>query len=130
MTQHTIQNINTQIKNYFDWLCEKTEISKVRGRHIYEISLPFIGLYNDNIMLYVIVKQGKLFITDAGDVMSELSTQAKRVIAINKILSNHGITINKDEELQIEVGNGRFNQCFHSMLETILEIENIANFAD
>jgi len=127
--------INNSITEYYKWLRDSTLIEKNEETGWYAITTPFIGLFNDNIEIYVKLNDGKLLLSDDGQTLSNLKlvgssiTQSpKRKEWLDMILLNYGVTLNNGE-LQAEGNEKDFNQKKHNLLCAISEISDMAMLA-
>ena len=127
--------INNSIQEYYNWLKEKTIVTKDERTGWSTISTPFIGLFNDNIEIYAKMDNGKILLSDDGLTLSNLELagstvmrSAKRKEWLEMILLNYGVLLT-DKELQI-VGNEKdFPQKKHNLICAISEISDMAMMA-
>lgn len=64
--------IDNSIKEYYNWLREKTVVTKDEQSGWIAITTPFFGLFNDNIEIYAKLDNGKLILSDDGMTLSNL----------------------------------------------------------
>jgi len=127
--------INNCVSEYYNWLRDKTQISKNAETDWYTITTPFIGLFNDNIEIYIKSNNDKIVLSDDGLTLSNLELTGSSVLRSNKrkewldmILLNYGVTLNNNE-LQIEGAREDFNQKKHNLLCAISEISDMSMLA-
>ena len=127
--------IDNCIQEYYNWLRDKTAVSKDQETGWHTISTPFIGMFNDIIEVYVKMEEGKVFLSDDGITLSNLELSGAPVIHSQKrkewlemVLLNYGIT-RKDNELQTVGTEKDFNQKKHNLICAVLEISDMAMMA-
>jgi hypothetical protein len=127
--------INNSIVEYYGWLRDKTQISKNEQTGWYAITTPFLGLFNDNIEIYVKLNNGRILLSDDGRTLSNLRltgssfTQSpKRKEWLDMILLNYGIVLSNNE-LQAESCEKDFVQKKHNLLCAISEVSDMAMLA-
>lgn len=127
--------IDDSINDYFNWLLKKTFITKDEETKWCSITTPFIGLFNDNIEIYVKKDNDKLIFSDDGITLSNLELigapimrSPKRKEWLEMILLNYGISI-YENELQVIGTEKDFNQKKHDLICAISEISDMAMMA-
>ena len=127
--------IDTSIKEYYDWLKDQTNVQKNKHTDWVTITTPFIGLYNDNIEVYVKQKNGKIYLSDDGITVSNLELSGtsitrspKRKEWLDMILLNYGVTL-QGNELQTEGTEKNFHQKKHNLICAISEVSDMAMIA-
>lgn len=127
--------IDNSIKEYYNWLHEKTIVTKDEQTGWNSITTPFVGLFNDNIEIYAKLDNGKLILSDDGITLANLELAGASVLRSPKrkewlemIFLNYGITIN-DNELQVIGTEKDFNQKKHNLICAISEISDMAMMA-
>lgn len=128
--------IDKSIDQYYNWLREKTVITKDEQTNWNTITTPFIGLFNDNIEIYAkLENDGKLILSDDGNTLSNLdlvgssvTRSAKRKEWLDMIFLNYGVSLDGDE-LQIIGAEKDFNQIKHNLISAISEISDMAMMA-
>mgnify|MGYP006426632181 CR=1 FL=1 len=96
--------INTLMNDYYSFLKEKTLVSTSNSSDWFEISTPFIGLFNDTVDLYAKKEGDKIILSDDGNTLRdlelsglEISRSPKRKEILDRILINYGVHINNGE---------------------------------
>ncbi|NLX65403.1 MAG: DUF1828 domain-containing protein [Bacteroidales bacterium] len=127
--------IDNSIKEYYDWLRDKTIVSKDEQTGWSSITTPFLGLFNDNIEIYAKLENGKLILSDDGVTLANLELAGASVLRSPKrkewlemIFLNYGIAIN-DKELQVIGTEKDFHQKKHNLICAISEISDMAMMA-
>ena len=127
--------IDSSIHDYYNWLRDKTVITKDERTGWNVITTPFIGLFNDKIEIYAKMENGTITLSDDSMTLSNLELSGSTVLRSPKrkewlemILLNYGINLNNNE-LQ-SVGNEKdFNQKKHNLICAISEISDMAMMA-
>ncbi|OAV71459.1 hypothetical protein Barb6_01413 [Bacteroidales bacterium Barb6] len=124
--------INNSIAGYYNWLREKTEVSKDENTEWYAVTTPFMGLFNDTIEIYVKLKDDTVILSDDGLTLSNLELAGSSVLRspkrkewLDMTLLNYGITLT-DNELQTAGTKKDFNQKKHNLICAISEISDMA----
>lgn len=127
--------IDNSIQEYYNWLRDKTAVSKNQQTGWHIITTPFIGLFNDSIEVYVKMENGKIFLSDDGMTLTNLELSGasitrspKRKKWLEMVLLNYGITL-KDNELQTIGTEKDFNQKKHNLICAISEVSDMAMMA-
>lgn len=127
--------IDNSIKEYYDWLREKTIVTVDKQTGWSEITTPFQGLFNDNIQLYAKLEEDKLILSDDGLTLENLELVGSPVLRSPKrkewmemIFLNYGITLRENELITIGTVK-EFNQKKLNLLSAISEISDMAMLA-
>jgi len=127
--------VDSSIKQYYDWLREKTFVTKDEQTGWSMISTPFYGLFNDSIEIYAKVIDGRVILSDDGVTLSNLelsgvsiSRSPKRREWLEMICLNYGIN-RVDNELRIEGDISNFNQIKHNLICAIQETSDMEMMA-
>ncbi|GAB6013224.1 DUF1828 domain-containing protein [Viscerimonas tarda] len=128
--------INNSIAEYYNWLRDKTQVSKNEQTGWYAITTPFLGLFNDNIEIYIKLDNDRIILSDDGQTLSNLKLvgaslmqSPKRKEWFDMILLNYGIELYNNDELQTKGSEKDFNQKKHNLLCAISEISDMAMLA-
>ena len=123
--------IDDAIKNYYQWLKERTSYLSDDGTGWSVISTPFIGLFNDSIDIYVKKDGDSILLSDDGETMRSLadigisvSRSSKRRDWVDAVARTYGIQLD-GEELKSSTTIQRFPQAKHKMLSAILAISDL-----
>jgi len=127
--------LDTSITNYYNWLREKTIVTKDEQTGWSTITTPFLGLFNDNIEIYAKLDNEKIILSDDGMTLSNLELAGSPVMRspkrkewLDMVLVNYGITLN-DNELQVSGTEKDFNQKKHNLICAISEISDMGMMA-
>ncbi|MDR3704334.1 MAG: DUF1829 domain-containing protein [Paludibacteraceae bacterium] len=127
--------IDDSIQEYFNWLRDKTIITKDESTGWNAITTPFLGLFNDNIEIYAKLENGKVLLSDDGLTVSNLELAGspimrspKRKEWLDMVLLNYGVNL-IDNELQTVGTEKDFNQKKHNLICAISEISDMAMMA-
>ena len=128
--------IDNSIKEYYNWLREKTIVTKDERTGWSVISTPFLGLFNDSIEIYAKLENRKLILSDDGMTLANLELAGAPVLRSPKrkewlemIFLNYGITLNENNELQVIGTEKDFNQKKHNLICAISEVSDMAMMA-
>src|SRR5699024_10606798 len=128
--------VDSSIKQYYDWLREKTFVTKDEQTGWSMISTPFYGLFNDSIEIYAKMKDDRVILSDDGITLSNLelsgvsiSRSPKRKEWLDMIFLNYGISL-IENELRVEGDASNFNQIKHNLLCAIQEISDMEMMAN
>ena len=121
--------IDKALQNYFEFLKEHMKATPVDDQW-YSISTPFLNMFNDYIEIYCCNKDGKIYLSDDGETLRNLSlagvnlsrSETKQKL-MNQIMINYGIR-EKNQELILETDMKNFAQAKHNFLSAILEISD------
>lgn len=125
-----MSNISSYIDDYYTWLKSKTDI--IKGDNGWNLVItPFVGIFNDNIEIYIKQEYNNLYITDHGNTLDNLKMigvnmqgSQKRRNILNGILFNYGIKT-KNNELYIECDKKNFAQAKYNFVSALLEINDL-----
>lgn len=125
--------IEQSVKEYYDWLRDRTCIQKDENTGWYLISTPFVGLFNDTINLYAMKEgSGKIILSDDGETFDNLSNlgvniskSAKRKELVEYIKVNYGIRVNDQNEIMVETSSSKFVRDKHNIVSAIMEISDM-----
>lgn len=127
--------IEESIKEYYDWLRQKTTVTKDLQTGWSIIVTPFTGLFNDNIEIYARLDNGRVTLSDDGQTLSNLELAGASVLRSPKrkewlemIFMNYGITL-VENELQVTGSEKEFNQKKHNLISAISEVADMAMMA-
>jgi hypothetical protein len=127
--------IDNSIKEYYNWLREKTFVTKDERTGWSAISTPFLGLFNDNIEIYAKLDNGRIILSDDGLTLSNLelagspvTRSPKRKEWMDMVLLNYGVAL-VDNELQTTGNEKDFPQKKHNLICAISEISDMAMMA-
>lgn len=127
-----MNNIDELIEEYYRWLKSHTGIKTVEATGWTQINLPFVGLFNDTIDIFVKKSNGNILLSDDGQTIHNLELvgvsfkkSPTRKQLLEKILLNFGIQLEPEGELTIIASEKDFPQKKHDLLSAILEISDM-----
>ena len=126
-----MNNIEQLVDKYYDFLKERTAISRIQGSEWVEISTPFTDVYNDTIDIYARREHNDIILSDDGQTLRnlelsgvEISRSQKRRHLLDSILLNHGVNI-VNEEFTAKTTESNFPQTKHNLLAAIAETNDL-----
>lgn len=128
--------IDDKIAEYYSWLKDNTAVKEDKGTGWFAISTPFVGLFNDNIEIFIKkTSESEITLSDDGETIGNLkllgvdiSRSPKRMSYLQRILSNHGISIDGDE-LKVVSNGADFAKKKHSLISAIMNISDMSLLA-
>ena len=129
--------IDTKIAEYYQWLKDNTAIREDKGTGWFAVSTPFVGLFNDNIDIFVKKEsETKILLSDDGDTIENLFLSGvdvlhspKRKEYMNKVANNFGIKITPEGEITTESNGADFAKKKHNMISAISSISDMSMLA-
>lgn len=123
--------IDDRIEAYYQWLKDNTAIKEDIGTGWFSISTPFVGLFNDNIEIFIKKEDNIIILSDDSQTIENLilsgvdiNRSPKRMEFIKYVLRNYGIKlINK--ELTVNASEKDFPQKKHALITAISEISDL-----
>jgi len=129
--------IEELLNNYYLWLRDRTAISVQDSNDWALISTPFLGVFNDNIDIFIKKNHNNLILSDDGETLDRLDltginlsrSSARRELA-ERVLRTYGVKWNRESnELTIDATVTNFPQKKHNFLSAILEIGDLYFFS-
>lgn len=128
--------LKEEVDKYYDRLKQNTIIQVDNNSGWGVITMPFTGLFNDNIEIYAKKVGNNVILSDDGATIANLqsvgvsfSTSKRRKDLLDSISRNYGIDISKDGELTKSVRDNQFSQGKHDILQAIMELSDLQNIA-
>lgn len=128
--------LKEEVDKYYDWLKQNTIVQMDNNSGWGVITMPFTGLFNDNIEIYAKKEDDCIILSDDGATIANLqnvgvsfSTSKRRKELLDSISRNNGVEISKNGELIKSVRENQFPQGKHDMLLAIMEISDLQNTA-
>ena len=108
--------IDNRIAEYYQWLKDNTAIREDKGTGWFSVSTPFVGLFNDNIEIFVKKEsETKILLSDDGETIENLFLSGvdvlrsqKRKDYMQKVANNFGIKITPEGEIVTESNGADF----------------------
>jgi hypothetical protein len=127
--------VDDSIKEYYDWLRDRTTVTMDNQSGWSMITTPFMGLFNDNIEIFVKKDNDNYILSDDGVTLSNLELVGASVFRssnrkdwLEMIFLNYDIIL-IEKELQVVATQKDFNQKKHNLISAITEISDIAMMA-
>lgn len=128
--------IDNKIAEYYQWLKDNTAIREDKGTGWFAVSTPFVGLFNDNIDIFVKKEtESKILLSDDGETIENLFLSGvdvmrsqKRKEYLQKVANNFGITISDGEITTISNG-ADFARKKHDMISAISVVSDMVMLA-
>jgi hypothetical protein len=120
---------NEFVESYLNWLRQRMSTEEFEG--VCEITTPFLDRHNDRLQIYVRRNdKGRLLLTDDGYILSDLETSGcpinteHRKYMLQTTLRGFGVQ-EKEGELFIESDEGQFPRAKHSLLQAMLNVNDL-----
>jgi len=116
------------VSSYIEWLKSKITTTEIQGYQ--EISTPFLDRHNDHIQIYVKQNGNKLFLTDDGYTLTDLTmsgcdiSSPRRRNVLTSILNGFGVKVINDN-LCVEARFEEFPQKKHSLIQAMLSVNDM-----
>lgn len=129
--------IDNKIAEYYQWLKDNTAIREDKGTGWFSVSTPFVGLFNDNIEIFVKKEsESRILLSDDGDTIENLFLSGvdvlhspKRKEYMDKVANNFGIKITPNGEIVTESNGADFAKKKHNMISAISSISDMSMLA-
>lgn len=128
--------LEEEVDKYYYWLRQNTIVQVDNNSGWGVITMPFTGLFNDNIEIYAKKEGDCIILSDDGATIANLqsvgvsfSTSKRRKDLLDSISRSYGIEISNDGELTKSVRDSQFPQGKHDILQAIMEISDLQNIA-
>ena len=128
-----MNEINELVDEFYKFLRQKTFVNQDEVTKWTQIATPFLGLFNDNIEIFVKKENGKFLLSDDGETIRNLdligvpiSRSVKRKGIMDSIMMNYGVTLQKHGEMIIEADEKSFPQKKLNLLAAISEANDLS----
>lgn len=117
------------IRNYYDWLRNKTSLSSVNDQWV-QITTPFLDRHNDYLQIYAKKDNHGFLLTDDGYIINDLLNSGcdlkshKRQELLKIILNGFGVE-NHDDQLMIHASALDFGLKKHNLLQAMLSVSDL-----
>lgn len=126
--------IDNRIAEYYQWLKDNTAIREDKGTGWFSVSTPFVGLFNDNIEIFVKKEsETKILLSDDGETIENLFLSGvdvlrsqKRKDYMQKVANNFGIKITPEGEIVTESNGADFARKKHNIISAISSISDMS----
>jgi hypothetical protein len=116
------------IEAYIAWLRRGLSVEDIESGC--ELTTPFLDRHNDHVQIYALKKDGKVFLSDDGYILSDLRTSGldlstpKRKIVIDSVLNGFGVRL-EGNQLVIEASERNIGQRLHSLIQAMLAVNDM-----
>lgn len=115
--------IDNRIAEYYQWLKDNTAIREDKGTGWFSVSTPFVGLFNDNIEIFVKKESDtKILLSDDGETIEYLFLSGVDVLRsqkhkdyMQKVANNFGIKITSEGEIVTESNGADFARKMNNL---------------
>ena len=105
--------IDNRIAEYYQWLKDNTAIREDKGTGWFSVSTPFVGLFNDNIEIFVKKEsETKILLSDDGET------------------NNFGIKITPEGEIVTESNGADFARKMNYFMSAISSISDMSRLSN
>lgn len=125
------------LDGYYRWLKENTELAECEESGWHRMVTPFVGLFNDNIEIYVRKDGDRIILSDDGLTLAGLeqcgldfAKSSKRKEMLDSVLRNYGIGVSKHDEMTVMATVSDFAQKKHDMICAIEELSSLEYMAE
>lgn len=126
--------IDNRIAEYYQWQKDNTAIREDKGTGWFSVSTPFVGLFNDNIEIFVKKEsETKILLSDDGETIENLFLSGvdvlrsqKRKDYMQKVANNFGIKITPEGEIVTESNGADFARKKHNIISAISSISDMS----
>lgn len=127
--------ITPLINDYHKWLKIKTIVKTDEQTGWASVQTPFVGLFNDNLEIYIRKSGNTILLSDDGETINNLELVGTKIrkgekkdIA-DRILLTYGIAL-KDNELIAECNENNFAQKKHNFISAMIELNDFYMLSD
>jgi len=123
-----IDEIEKLLRDYRDWLKDRTTLRQVNGTWV-EITTPYLDRHNDALQIYVRAENGGYVLTDDGYTIHDLQASGcnltgKRQDLLKMTLSGFGVKL-RDEALEVQSTADTFPLKKHSLVQAMLAVNDL-----
>lgn len=117
------------VASYLTWLDQG--ISAEQSGELVVITAPFRDRHNDHLQICVKALGDRLHLSDDGHILRDLATSGcdvstpHRQELLHTLARNFGVQVAGDE-LTVEATTATFAQCYHSLLQAMLAVDQLA----
>ena len=126
--------IDNRIAEYYQWLKDNTAIREDKGTGWFSVSTPFVGLFNDNIEIFVKKEsETKILLSDDGETIIsgvDVLRSQKRKDYMQKVANNFGIKITSEGEIVTESNGADFARKMNNFMSAISSISDMSRLSN
>ena len=123
-----IEDVQTQIDQYWRWLREHTSLRQVED--CIEITTPYLDRHNDCFQIYVKRENGEFVLTDDGYVIEDLEMSGCRIDSSRRqdlfrtMLNGFGVRTN-GKALEVRASSDNFALRKHNLVQAMLAVNDL-----
>jgi len=125
----TVAEIEKLLKDYREWLKDKTTLRQVNGSWV-EITTPYVDRHNDALQIYVRSENGTLVLTDDSYIIHDLEASGckldtqKRKDLLQMTLNGFGVKLNR-EAIEVQATPDNFPLRKHNLIQAMLAVNDL-----
>lgn len=125
----TVAEIEKLLKDYRDWLKDKTTLRQVNGSWV-EITTPYLDRHNDALQIYARSENGALILTDDSYIIHDLEASGckldtqKRKDLLQMTLNGFGVKLNH-EAIEVQATPENFPLRKHNLIQAMLAVNDL-----
>ncbi len=125
----SVAEIESLLKNYREWLKEKTSLRQVNGSWV-EITTPYLDRHNDALQIYARRDNGGFVLTDDSYIIHDLESSGckldtdKRKDLLRTTLNGFGVKLNRDA-IEVQVTPENFSIRKHNLIQAMLAVNDL-----
>ena len=125
----TVAEIEKLLKDYREWLKDKTTLREVNGSWV-EITTPYLDRHNDALQIYARSENGALVLTDDSYIIHDLEASGckldtqKRKDLLQMTLNGFGVKLNH-EAIEVQATPENFALRKHDLIQAMLAVNDL-----
>jgi hypothetical protein len=125
----SVAEIEKLLKNYREWLKDKTTLRQVNGSWV-EITTPYLDRHNDALQIYIRSENGGFVLTDDSYIIQDLESSGckldteKRRDLLLMTLNGFGVKLN-DEAIEVKATAENFPLRKHNLIQAMLAVNDL-----
>lgn len=127
----TVEQVQSMVDSYYQWLKEGTTLKSVSQGEWVEITTPMLDRHNDHIQIYVQRNENGWILTDDSFTLDDLAmsgceiTSERRKLLLSQVLNGFGVELGEDNALIVKATNLDFARQKHFLLQAILAVNDL-----
>jgi len=125
----TVTEIEKLLKDYREWLRDRTTLRQVNGSWV-EITTPYFDRHNDALQIYVRSENDRLVLTDDSYIIHDLEASGckldtqKRKDLLQMTLNGFGVKLNH-EAIEVQATPENFPLRKHNLIQAMLAVNDL-----
>jgi hypothetical protein len=125
----SVVEIEQLLKNYRDWLKDKTTLRQINGSWV-EITTPYLDRHNDALQIYARSENGGFVLTDDSYIIHDLEASGckldteKRKNLLLMTLNGFGVKLNADA-IEVHATPENFPLRKHNLIQAMLAVNDL-----